>query len=114
MKKWQIALMWLLPIVVAVVSLGIGRFYVDPITIVKILTSQVFPIDQTWSNMEETVVMNVRFPRILLALLIGGGLAMAGASFQGMFGNPLVSPDILGVSAGAQRNIDKRENANIM
>ena len=101
MKKWQIALMWLLPIVVAVVSLGIGRFYVDPITIVKILTSQVFPIDQTWSNMEETVVMNVRFPRILLALLIGGGLAMAGASFQGMFGNPLVSPDILGVSAGA-------------
>ncbi|RUS58087.1 iron ABC transporter permease [Kurthia sp. 3B1D] len=101
MKKWQIALMWLLPIVVAVVSLGIGRFYVDPITIVKIFTSQVFPIDQTWSNMEETVVMNVRFPRILLALLIGGGLAMAGASFQGMFGNPLVSPDILGVSAGA-------------
>lgn len=101
MKKWQIALMWLLPIVVAVVSLGIGRFYVDPITIVKILTSQVFPIDQTWSNMEETVVMNVRFPRILLALLIGSGLAMAGASFQGMFGNPLVSPDILGVSAGA-------------
>ncbi|WP_010304951.1 FecCD family ABC transporter permease [Kurthia senegalensis] len=101
MKKWQIALMWLLPIVVAIVSLGIGRFYVDPYTIVKILTSQVFPIDQTWTNMEETVVMNVRFPRIILALLIGGGLAMAGASFQGMFGNPLVSPDILGVSAGA-------------
>lgn len=101
MKKWQIALMWLLPIVVAIVSLGIGRFSVDPITIVKILTSQVLPIDQTWTNMEETVVMNVRFPRIVLALLIGGGLAMAGASFQGMFGNPLVSPDILGVSAGA-------------
>lgn len=101
MKKWKITLMWLLPVVAAIVSLGVGRFTIDPITIIKILTSQVFPIDQTWTNMQETIVMQVRFPRIILALLIGGGLSMAGASFQGMFGNPLVSPDILGVSAGA-------------
>ena len=50
---------------------------------------------------EETVVMNVRLPRIMLAMLIGAGLSIAGASFQGMFANPLVSPDILGVAAGA-------------
>ncbi|AKG72839.1 FecCD family ABC transporter permease [Salinicoccus halodurans] len=101
MKKWQITIMWLLPLIAAILSLGIGRFPVDPITIIKILTSQVIPISQTWSEMQETVVMNIRLPRVLLALLIGGGLSMAGASFQGMFGNPLVSPDILGVSAGA-------------
>ena len=51
--------------------------------------------------MEETVVMNIRLPRIILAMLIGGGLSIAGAAFQGMFANPLVSPDILGVSAGS-------------
>lgn len=101
MKKWQIILMWLLPLVVAIVSLGIGRFFVDPVTIIKILTSQFVHLDPTWTAMEESVVMKIRLPRIILALIIGGGLAMAGASFQGMFGNPLVSPDILGVSAGA-------------
>lgn len=51
--------------------------------------------------MQESVILNLRLPRILLALLIGAGLSIAGASFQGMFGNPLVSADILGVAAGA-------------
>ncbi|MGN1386134.1 MAG: FecCD family ABC transporter permease [Bacillus sp. (in: firmicutes)] len=101
MKKWKIALFWALPIVIAIVSLGIGRFGVDLGQIIKILISPIFPIEQTWTQMEETVVMQIRLPRIILAFLIGGGLAIAGAAFQGMFGNPLVSPDILGVSAGA-------------
>ncbi|MGM9924379.1 MAG: FecCD family ABC transporter permease [Bacillus sp. (in: firmicutes)] len=101
MKKWQTALFWLIPLMIAVISLGIGRFGVDLAQIIKILVSPIFPIEQTWTQMEETVVMQIRLPRILLALLIGGGLAIAGAAFQGMFGNPLVSPDILGVSAGA-------------
>ena len=48
-----------------------------------------------------TVFWQIRFPRTLAAILIGGGLAIAGAAYQGMFRNPLVSPDILGVSAGA-------------
>jgi len=73
----------------------------DIIVQLKIIASQVFDIEQTWTDLEETVVMNIRLPRILLALLIGAGLSIAGASFQGMFANPLVSPDILGVSAGA-------------
>lgn len=101
MKKWKTIILWLLPIVVAIISLGVGRFEVGIDHILKILAAQVLPIDQTWTDMEETVVMNIRLPRIFLALLIGGGLALAGAGFQGMFGNPLVSPDILGVSAGA-------------
>lgn len=101
MSRWKVISLWLLPIIVAVISLGIGRFEVGVEQIMKILVSQVIPIDQTWTDMEETVIMNVRLPRIFLALLIGGGLAIAGAGFQGMFGNPLVSPDILGVSAGA-------------
>jgi iron complex transport system permease protein len=49
----------------------------------------------------ETVVMQVRGPRVAAALLVGAALAAAGTAYQGMFRNPLVSPDILGVSSGA-------------
>jgi iron complex transport system permease protein len=49
----------------------------------------------------ETVIFQVRLPRVLLAMFVGAGLSISGASFQGMFQNPLVSPGILGVSAGA-------------
>ena len=94
-------ILFLLPLILGIASIGIGRYEVDFIVQIKILLSQIFPIEQTWTTVEETVVMDVRLPRILLAMLIGGGLSIAGASFQGMFANPLVSPDILGVSAGA-------------
>jgi len=68
---------------------------------VQILASKIFPITQTWSNTAATVVWDIRFPRIASVVLVGASLAIAGTSFQGLFRNPLVSPDILGVSAGA-------------
>jgi len=49
----------------------------------------------------DTVVFNVRGPRIAAAILVGAALAAAGSAYQGLFRNPLVSPDILGVSTGA-------------
>jgi iron complex transport system permease protein len=49
----------------------------------------------------EVVVWNIRLPRVLAAMLVGAALAAAGASYQVLFRNPLVSPDILGVSSGA-------------
>lgn len=101
MKKWKSILLWVLPLVIAVASLGVGRFEVDFVTVVKILGSHIFPIEETWTQMEYNVVMTVRLPRIILALLIGAGLSISGAAFQGMFANPLVSADILGVAAGA-------------
>ena len=48
-----------------------------------------------------TIFWKVRLPRVLAALMIGGALSVSGAAYQGMFRNPLVSPDILGVSSGA-------------
>ena len=101
MKKITIIILWILPIVIALFSFIIGRYNVDIMNAIKILISQIFPMEKTWTTMQETVILQIRLPRILLALLIGSGLAISGASFQGMFGNPLVSPDILGVSAGA-------------
>ncbi|MEY9975137.1 FecCD family ABC transporter permease [Lysinibacillus sp. RC79] len=94
MKKWKIALLWLLPILVAIVSLGIGRFEVGLEQIIKILASKVITVEQTWTQMEETVVLNIRLPRILLALLIGGGLSIAGAGFGASLGILLFGQNI--------------------
>jgi iron complex transport system permease protein len=52
-------------------------------------------------GVEQQVIFQVRLPRVAAGLLVGAALAMAGATYQGMFRNPLVSPDILGVSSGA-------------
>lgn len=101
MNRWLYILLWLLPLAAALLSLGTGRFEVDPATVVKILGSHIFPLEATWSPMEYKVVIDVRLPRIMLALLIGAGLSVSGAGFQALFANPLVSPDILGVAAGA-------------
>ena len=54
-----------------------------------------------WTSAEAAIVLNVRLPRILAAALIGAALSVAGVSYQGMFRNPMVSPDLLGASTGA-------------
>lgn len=72
-----------------------------PETVFNILLSRLFPLEITWTGMEEAIVLKIRLPRVLLAMFVGAGLAVAGAAFQGLFGNPLVSLHILGVSAGA-------------
>ena len=56
---------------------------------------------QTWTETEGAVVLNIRLPRILCAVLVGAALSAAGASYQGMFRNPMVSPDLMGASTGA-------------
>ena len=56
---------------------------------------------QTWQAREQAVVINVRLPRVAAAALVGAALSTAGCSYQGMFRNPMVSPDLLGASTGA-------------
>lgn len=103
MKKHRVTSLALLilPIILLAASLSVGRFPVSLDTVFNILASHVFPIEQTWTGIEETVVLRIRLPRVLLAMLVGAGLSISGASFQGLFRNPLVSPGILGVAAGA-------------
>ena len=79
----------------------IGRYGIDPGTIGSILFWSVSGGEVTWDGAVESVVLEVRLPRIIAALLAGGGLAISGAALQGLFRNPLVSSDILGVSSGA-------------
>ncbi len=94
-------ILYLLPPIILGWSLFMGRFEVDPGNVPWILIDQILPLEQTWSSAEETIIIQVRLPRILAALMVGAALSTAGAAYQGLFKNPLVSPDILGVSSGA-------------
>lgn len=85
----------------ALVALCVGRFQVDPLQAVRIIASPFVNEPVTWTSNEYSVIMNVRVPRVISAILVGAALAISGASYQAVFRNPLVSPDILGVSAGA-------------
>ena len=88
-----------LPILAAVICLGIGRY---SLTIPE--TFQVVASKFTGEVVDETgytVIFNVRLPRIFLAAIVGAGLSCAGAAFQGLFSNPLATPDTLGVASGA-------------
>ncbi|MDR0490707.1 MAG: iron ABC transporter permease [Oscillospiraceae bacterium] len=104
-KKDKLERIWpvlfILPIAAFLLSFAIGRF---PISIPDLLHTIFYhfadPSKVIDPNME-TVLFNIRLPRVLAALIIGGGLSISGASYQGMFKNPMVSPDILGASAGA-------------
>ena len=65
------------------------------------LLGQPMGLTPVWTQAAETVLLHVRMPRIIAAVAIGAALSTAGASYQGMFRNPMVSPDILGASTGA-------------
>lgn len=82
-------------------SMCIGRYSITPWEVVQIIIGYFTNTLDTFDAIRVNVVMQVRLPRILLSMMIGAGLACSGASYQCLFGNPLVSPDILGVSAGA-------------
>lgn len=82
-------------------SFIIGSVDISVGTVVDVLRSQVMPVDRYWDDVLEPIMLNVRFPQITLSVLIGGALSVSGASYQTVFKNPMVSSDILGVSAGA-------------
>jgi iron complex transport system permease protein len=82
-------------------AFGLGRFPVSPSDLARLLWATLTFQPSGLSPQIEAVIWNIRGPRIVAALLCGAALAVAGAAFQGLFRNPLVSPDILGASSGA-------------
>ena len=82
-------------------SLAIGRYGVPMHNTLRIVLSRIISLEKTWSDLEEAVVMTLRLPRTIAAVIIGAALALSGATYQSIFKNPMVSPDLLGVSSGA-------------
>lgn len=96
----SIVLLVFLPIILFFASFLIGRYSIDPVDVIKPILCPIFPqleVSQTIT----TIVFEIRLPRIIGAFVVGAALAMAGSAFQGIFKNPLVSSDLLGVSNGA-------------
>lgn len=99
---------------IVLVSFALGRYPISPVELISTLGGLAnntladfaahFGVAIPYVEVNQqmaTALMNIRLPRILVVMLVGAALAVAGASYQGMFKNPLVSPDILGASAGA-------------
>jgi iron complex transport system permease protein len=91
----------LILLVTILFSLSIGRYYVAIKDIIKIFINQIIPIKESWEINDATVILNIRSPRIILAVMIGACLSVAGISYQGVFQNPIASPDLLGATSGA-------------
>jgi iron complex transport system permease protein len=100
-KKLLFLLFLVLPLPVFIFSTFLGTYHIDPLEIIKVILSKFTPFEYSYPHIYDVVIFNVRFPRILLAMITGMALSTAGATFQGVFRNPLVSPYILGLSSGA-------------
>ena len=88
-------------LLLSIIALSVGRYPVHPADVWATMASRIFGFEAAVTSTVQTVILDIRIPRIFAALIIGFALSVSGAAFQGTFRNPLVSPDILGVSAGA-------------
>ena len=83
--------------VLIVLTLCIGKYEVSPLECISIL----FNLNKNSNEMTINVIWGLRLPRILGAILVGAALSISGSAYQGIYRNPLISPDFLGVSSGA-------------
>ncbi len=100
-KRIVVLSMIIIPLALFFASFVLGRYSVPIKQVFYIFAAKLFNLPQAWTDAEYIVVFQVRLPRILAAVMIGGALSISGAAYQGLFKNPMVSPDILGASAGA-------------
>jgi iron complex transport system permease protein len=89
--------------VALVLGVGFGSVALAPADTIAILAHRLLGLDLggSWTAATETIVMDLRLPRVLTAMLVGTGLAVAGATFQGLLRNPLADPYVLGTASGA-------------
>ena len=86
--------------VAGVLAAGIGSVSIPPLTVARILASKIPGLGVTFDGPAsfDTILMQLRLPRIVLAGIVGGALAMSGAAYQGLFRNPLADPYLIGVA----------------
>lgn len=100
-KSWLALVLLILPLVTALVCIGSGRYSLSVGESFQVLYNSLIYGSQSVDPQSYQVIISIRLPRIILALLCGAGLAVSGAAFQALFTNPLATPDTLGVAAGA-------------
>lgn len=98
--KMHLLLLCILLICVAI-ALNTGSYRVDIHSVFQWLKALTLGGNTTLTETEFVVIHNLRMPRILIGICVGGGLAISGAALQGLFRNPLVAPGLIGVSTGA-------------
>lgn len=81
-------------IILSLISLCIGRYNITVLNVIKILFGNIN------DAIEYNLIFNIRLPRVILVIISGGALALSGMVFQSIFQNPLISPDVLGVTSG--------------
>ncbi|MBB3113260.1 iron complex transport system permease protein [Paenibacillus phyllosphaerae] len=91
---WVTGILFVLCLAAILISTGVGSQYIAPLDVLKVLLGNGVP-------MEEVIVEKLRLPRVVIAVLVGASLAVAGAVLQGVIRNPLASPDVTGVTEGA-------------
>lgn len=103
-----IAALFVSLMVLMFIAIGLGQLNISPIRVAQILWNDLLNVlhlggssDVAWSEGERSAVSLVRAPRIVLAIIVGGALAISGAALQALFRNPLVSPDVIGVSSAS-------------
>jgi len=85
--------------VLFIIALSLGRYSMNPLDVIRVLRAAITggEADEAMTN----IVFLIRLPRVTASLLIGAALSLSGAAYQSTFRNPLISPDLLGVSSGA-------------
>ena len=102
MKKRLKALpLLIMPVFFILISLCIGRYPISLSKVSEIIINEVAGNIDAANDLYRNIIWEIRIPRAILGALVGGALGISGASLQGLFKNPLVSPGILGVSSGA-------------
>lgn len=101
-NRVTIPLIFLLPVILFFLSLTLGRYQTSPLDVFRVLLSPVIPsLADGIPEVARQLILRVRLPRILAALLIGASYGATGTGFQAIFKNPLVDSNILGVTSGA-------------
>lgn len=88
-------------IILILVCMCVGKYSLTPAECINIIFGKITGAEGSWDAMDEKLLMGVRLPRVMATVIVGVALALSGAVYQGIFKNPLVSPDFLGVSSGA-------------
>ena len=100
---WRLVAGLIVVVIVAILAASQGSVRIPPFTVLEILMSRAPLIDiaANWPESWDTILWQLRLPRIVLAGIVGGALAISGATYQGLFRNPLADPYLIGVASGA-------------